>query len=349
MVLTNRRFPARAVDRYAGTSLASASYRLDTGPSWLALLLAASPGPLALFRRAVLMEHASRIASAFDVIVSVDNEMDVGRRSLQYVHFPWGFWPRPDVDIRWYHLAVLVRGYYALVHRIHKFDRARVAANTTVVNSDWTGRMFARCYDGAPSITIPPPAPARFPDVPWANRADRFVAVGRIAPEKELDKLVTIVEGVRALGHDVGLLLIGTRERRGAAGRYADRILRLARSRSSWMEVRISVPRDELARLMAGSRWGLHGMLDEHFGIAVAEMVRAGCVPFVPDGGGQVEIVGRRPELRYASAGDAVRKIDAVLRNVRLVEELRAELAARAPLYAAEAFVTSFREAVAGL
>ena len=295
------------------------------------------------------MEHASRIASGFDAIVSVDNEMDVGRHSLQYVHFPWGFWPRPDVDLRWYHFGPLVRAYYVLIHRIHRFDRARVAANATVVNSDWTGGMFARCYDGAPSVTIPPPAPARFPEVAWAERADRFVAIGRIAPEKELEKLVAIVEGVRALGHDVGLLLIGTRERRGAAGRYADRILRLAEGRSAWMDVRISVPRDELARLLAGSRWGLHGMVDEHFGIAVAEMVRAGCVPFVPDGGGQVEIVGRRPELRYASAGDAVRKVDAVLRDPRLVEDLRAELAARAPLYTPEAFVNRFREAVARL
>ena len=293
------------------------------------------------------MEHAARVAPGFDVVVSVDNEVDVGRRALQYVHFPWGFWPRPEADLRWYHLAPIVRAYYRLSHEIHPFDRARVASNLTVVNSDWTGRKYGEAYGGAPAVTIPPPAPARFPSVPWEERADRFIAVGRIAPEKEIEKIVGIVEGVRALGHDVRFLLVGTRERGGKVGRYADRILEIARRRSAWMEVRLSVPREELAGLLAGSRWGLHGMTEEHFGIAVAEMVRAGCVPFVPDGGGQVEIIGRRTELCYGSTEDAVRKIDAVRRDAGLADSLRTDLAARASLYTAEAFVKAFREAVA--
>jgi glycosyltransferase involved in cell wall biosynthesis len=346
-VVTSHPFSAERVDRFAGTSLVRATYRVRLGPVWLRFLLDISPAPLALLRRGVLMREMARLAPAFDVVLSIDNEIDVGRRAVQYVHFPWLFWPRPEEDMRWYHLAPLLCGYYRLVNRLHPVDRARVAANLTLVNSDWTGRKFRETYGEGSIVTVPPPAPARFPEVPWEARASRFVVLGRIAPEKELEKIVGIVEGVRALGHDVQLLLVGTRERRGSARRYADRILALARRRTSWMEIRLDVTREELARLVASSRWGLHGMAEEHFGIAVAEMVSAGCVPFVPDEGGPVEIVGALPELRYRSASDAIAKIDLVLRDTDLCARLRRSLAERASLFSPERFMNAIREAVA--
>ena len=48
---------------------------------------------------------------------------------------------------------------------------------------------------------------------------------------------------------------------------------------------------------MASHRYGIHGMREEHFGMAPAEMVRAGVIVWVPRGGGQMEIVGREPAL----------------------------------------------------
>ena len=39
----------------------------------------------------------------------------------------------------------------------------------------------------------------------------------------------------------------------------------------------------------------LHGMREEHFGMAPAEMARAGVIVWVPNGGGQMEIVGDEP------------------------------------------------------
>ena len=60
---------------------------------------------------------------------------------------------------------------------------------------------------------------------------------------------------------------------------------------------------------MATHRYGIHGMREEHFGMAPAEMARAGCIVWVPRGGGQMEIVGREPVLMYDSEDDAVEKI----------------------------------------
>ena len=81
--------------------------------------------------------------------------------------------------------------------------------------------------------------------------------------------------------------------------------------------------------------------------MAVAEMVLAGCVPFVPDAGGPVEIVGNLPELRYRSVEDAVARIDRVRRDDDLLGRLRTALADRRPSLGADRFMREIREAVA--
>jgi glycosyltransferase involved in cell wall biosynthesis len=307
------------------------------------------PTPLALLHRFVAMRTARRLAaSAFDVVLSLDNEVDVGRDAVQYVHFPWGYWPRPRVDLRWYHAGSLLSAYYTLARRVSPVRSERIAANLTLVNSDWTGRRFHETY-GGPTRTVHPPAPGSFPPTPWNERADRFVVLGRVSPEKNIDKIVAIVEGVRSLGHPVGLLLVGILEKRGAGRRYGRRILALARERRTWMDVRLGVDRAELETLVASSRWGIHGMTEEHYGMAVAEMVRAGCVPFVPDGGGAVEIVGDRPELRYRSVDDAVAKIDRVRRDAGLLGRLRSSLEARKADLGADRFMREMRDAIASM
>ncbi|MBI3924057.1 MAG: glycosyltransferase [Armatimonadetes bacterium] len=79
-------------------------------------------------------------------------------------------------------------------------------------------------------------------------------------------------------------------------------------------------------------------MLEEHFGMAVAEMVRAGCIVFVPRGGGVPEIVGHREELLYTDAPEAVQRIARVMGDQRLQRELRRYLEARGPLFSPERF-----------
>jgi len=283
------------------------------------------------------------------VLLGIFNETDFGRRGIQYVHYPTYLRPRPKVDLRWYHGgATTLNLYYAFADRVADFSLDRLKANVTLVNSDWTGRKFRETYGGA-TRTIHPPAAGTFPDVPWENRLDRFVVLGRISPEKEIEKLVKIVEGVRALGHPVRLLLVGILEKRGAGRRYGSRILALARDRRAWMEVRLGVDRAELETLVASSRWGLHGMEEEHYGMAVAEMVLAGCVPFVPNGGGPVEIVGDVAELRYASVQDAVAKIDAVRRDPQRLGRVRGALDAQKAHLGADRFMREMRDAIASM
>ncbi len=109
--------------------------------------------------------------------------------------------------------------------------------------------------------------------------------------------------------------------------------------------MRRNIGRDELTRLMTRQRYGIHGMVGEHFGIGVAEMVRAGCVVFAPDSGGPAEIVGDE-RLLYASEREAVEKIERVLTDPDLQAELGATAAARDDEFGTKRFAAEVRRVV---
>ena len=87
-------------------------------------------------------------------------------------------------------------------------------------------------------------------------------------------------------------------------------------------------------------------MFDEPFGMAVAELVTGGCVTFVHNSGGQVEIVGNDERLIYSSPENAVNKILRALRDPDYQASLRSYVASRRNLFTAERFVNRIREVV---
>src|SRR5205823_9648926 len=178
--------------------------------------------------------------------------------------------------------------------------------------------------------------------VPWDARENGFVALGRISPEKRLEEVVEILRRVRARGEAVPLHLVGTDD----DARYMARIRRLVDANRAWITRHENLARPELAALLARQRFGIHAMTGEHFGIAVAEMMRAGCIVFVPRAGGPIEIVGDDDRLLFSSLDEAVEQIVATLRDPARQNALRAHLAARAERFSAAHFVTRMREIV---
>ena len=83
----------------------------------------------------------------------------------------------------------------------------------------------------------------------------------------------------------------------------------------------------------------------EAFGISVAEMVKAGCLVFVPGEGGQAEIVSHE-SLMYSGVEDAVEKINTVLRKPQLQAELRDHLEKQGAKFSTNAFMDGLRAAV---
>src|SRR5690606_15433656 len=97
--------------------------------------------------------------------------------------------------------------------------------------------------------------------------------------------------------------------------------------------------RAELLEQIGRSRYGLHMMIDEHFGIAVAEMLCLGCIPFVHGSGGPLEMLGDLP-LHFQGDEQAVARILDSLAQPAGHEELRRQLAMRASLFGTETFMT---------
>ena len=307
---------------------------------WLRRIVDAPPLPLAMLRTAVMINSVRRRAAEYDLAITANNEADFGSVGVQYVHYPWNMFPRPAVDLRWYHFEFLLAPYYRLCVALSGFSADSMRRNITLVNSDWTGRQAWTRYRIA-SRTVYPPVTMVASSLGWEARSPEFVAIGRIAPEKEMERVIDIMTGVRAQFPAVRLHVVGTTDHT----RYYGRIPRRIRA-GDWIQLHEDLPRAELDALIGRVRYGIHGMREEHFGMAPAEMVRAGCIVWVPDGGGQVEIVGDA-RLTYGSIEEGVAKITRTLGDADEQARLRAHLATRASLFSTERFMQQVRAAVA--
>jgi glycosyltransferase involved in cell wall biosynthesis len=334
------------INRFFGTSLLPDRFRSLVVPASWQTLPNHLPVPVALLKSSVIMRYTRKIADGYDVIMGIHNETDYGRRGIQYVHYPTYLRPRPDADLRWYHRSKsLLQAYYSVADRVAGFSLERMKANLTLANSDWTAGQIQR-FLGITSRTLYPPVADPAPSLPWSQRVRGFLSVGRISPEKEYERSMRILARVRRTHPDITFTIVGTTDRHGR--RYYNHLQRLAEVLGPWVQFRHDLSRDEVRALMAGHRYGIHGMREEHFGMAPAELVRAGVIVWVPNGGGQVEIVGGENRLRYSSEDEAVESITNALSDAVEEERLRVALAERAGRFAVSRFVAETRDIVEG-
>lgn len=321
-VLTWTPFDPVSVDRFFGTTLAGRRIDHHTVTGWLRRSLEAAPIPLHLLRNALLLRSARRRAAGADLTVSASNESPLGGTGVDYVHYPTRARPRPEADMRWYHRAGPLAVYYALSDRIAGFDAADVRRQVLVCNSRWTAERLRQLY-GVEARTVYPPVAGPFIARAWAERDDVVLSIGRFVPEKRFETVIDIVEALRRRGHAHTLTIVGGSGLPSYERRIRDRV-----AQRPWITVWDGLDRTALLDLMSRCRYGLHGMIDEHFGMAPAELVEAGCLTFVHRSGGQTEIV-ESDDLTYADVDDAVARIERALLDDAHRQRLCAHLAAR--------------------
>jgi glycosyltransferase involved in cell wall biosynthesis len=189
-----------------------------------------------------------------------------------------------------------------------------------------------------------PPVWTEFPNVPWEEKEQAFVMIGRIAAEKQVERTIKILEAVRQRGHCIRLHLCG----QIGNDLYGRGLARLCQERADWIVPEGLVSGTRKAQILANCRFGIQTRSAEPFGISVAEMVKADSIVFAPNDGGQTEILDN-PFLLFTGVDDAADKISVVLSSPEKQDALRAHLAPRSQMFGPGKFMEASAAVIASL
>jgi glycosyltransferase involved in cell wall biosynthesis len=335
------------LNRFYGTSVKDNEITVWQAP--IPSFLRRMNGAAAL-RGALYQRFCRKLAKDFDVLISTYNLCDFGVPAIHCLaDFSWDdeirtrldpIPPGPGKVI--YRDTVLRKCYLRLARALSAPSGRNLFAGKDLIlaNSRWTANIIRQKY-GVEADMLYPPVAAAFPCEPFKEKEMGFVSIGRISQEKRIERIIEILTKVRRRGHRIHLHVIGQID--GTA--YGRMVRKLCYNYPDWIKVEGSCHGEKKQRLLSRHRFGIHGRKGEPFGIAVAEMVKAGCIVFVPNEGGQAEIVNNQ-SLLYESVEDAVNKIDAVLRQSNLQDDFLDHLEEQGEKFSTSKFMNGMRTAV---
>jgi glycosyltransferase involved in cell wall biosynthesis len=302
----------------------------------------------AAIRGALFLRGMRRIAREYNVLISAYNLCDHSSPAIHLLDLSWDEELRTEFSVApsgiegVFHRVRSVRAFYLSLARTISPPTGRnlfAGDDILLAYSAWIASAIERKHHVKCGV-LHPPVPCAIGEIPFSNRRNDFVCVGRISEEKRLERVIEILAAVRARGHEVRLRLIG------GFGKniYARSIQALVRS-IPWVILDGSLSQQRKIEVLTASRYGIHGAEGEGFGIGVAEMIKAGCVTFAPAEGGPAEIL-EHAELLYRDDDDAVKKIIAVLDDAELQQKLLAHLRAQGEKFSPENYMHGLRAAV---
>ena len=290
------------------------------------------------------------LAGSFDLCLSAYNPISFGRPAIQLIG-DFSFCEQMRVRLHAHgamplrHRPNLLRGLYLNLGEWIGVDKPplREWDDLILANSAWAARQLRDHFGIAGPGVLHPPVP--LPPAPAVAERDPFgfVCLGRVVPEKEVERIIHLLARLRAEGFPVNLTIAGD----VGDSDYARGIADLAGSQGGWITTPGFLHLEEKRRVLSTHTFAIHACRIEAFGIAVAEMAAMGCIPFVPASGGAGEIIPF-PELQFGTDEEAVAKIAALLRDPARVRELAALMPEQATRFAPERFVERLREQVSG-
>jgi glycosyltransferase involved in cell wall biosynthesis len=305
-------------------------------------LLNEAIGPrLGLLKYALLNRAIQESLHAFDLVIGTFNELGTDGSPILYFHHPVYSQPKVALDARDQSGSRDV--YTEICRYIAGASTERIRNSMALANSDWMADLVEKEYNIQPKTVYPPVDTEEFDPVPRDEQENGFVSIGRFAPDKNILRNIEIVTRLHQRGHDVHLHLIGPPH----MSDYQQQIEARA-EKHDFIYIENEVSRKELVQFVNTHRYGLHGKNNEHFGMVVAEMVAGEALPFVPNSGGQREIVNNQSALLYDSVSDAVENIDTVLSNPEFERTLRTNLPSITEQFGRDRFRTEIQTVVEG-
>jgi len=296
-----------------GTSLSSQQIRVKSIlPAFsqpLASFLIANNPHIRQFSIHSTLGFLKKNSHHYDLMISGFNAADLGVPGIQYVHW----------------INVLEGGRLAPIYsNISQFSRENLRKNISVANSSEVAESVRKNYNIDAEVIYPPVVIApQSKDITVKENA--FVCSGRLVESKQPHKAIKILQKVREKGHDIKLYITG-----GGGGSaessYENLVKKMVKENADWVTLYENLSYSDYAKILYKCKYGIH-LKQEPFGISVAEMVRAGAIPFVKSQGGQTEIVGRQnTELFFANEEQAPETIVAVLESSELQQKLVSSL-----------------------
>ena len=295
-----------------------------------------------------LSRYSKSVSLNFDLMFSAYGFMDFRKRGIQYILDPnfneqllKMLNPSPRKWKSWFYKDTFIRKFYLrLGDRLRGFSFENTKNNITLVDSDWTG-AFVHDIFGLETITVYPPVLAKYPYVPWEEREDGFICMGRIVPEKQIERSIEIIRNLRSVFPKIHLHIFGKIGDRA----YGNYLKALISENKGWLFLEGDVGWEQKTELLSKHKYGIHGKENEPFGIVIAEMASAGCLVWVPNSGGQVEIVSHQL-LTYANVAEAVMKISSVIQDLDLQEKIKDHLEKQSKLFSVEKYQSDIRRVV---
>lgn len=288
------------------------------------------------FRTYYFMWKVRQDAKNYDVMFSSFNEMDFGKPGFQYIHYPM--------------IASIQKGgvgnflkyiYRSCMPTLFGYSKERMLKNTSFTCSEWTRADIHTIYGFDAKVVYPPVLPVPVPGA-VTKRKNGLVFVGRISPEKRIEDIIGIGDIVRAQGYPFELHIIGPAYRK----EYADYIFGLAKERADWVHIEGLADRKRLGEFLSAYTYGINCTKDEQFGISLVEMIYAGCLPFVYNGGGQLEVINNNENLYFSSLEEAAQKISHVHKNEALKVQLLKDLHSHAQKFSTSAYMQNIQNLV---
>jgi glycosyltransferase involved in cell wall biosynthesis len=301
----------------------------------------------AALRGACCQRFARQIAGEYDLRISAYNPLDWGLPAIHLIaDFSWAFEIRKALEAPSpgyiYCDSILRRIYLGIARRYEEpSGRDPVRDDVVVANSKWSADLIRRHFAVDCPAVVYPPVWGEFPTVPWEQKENAFVMIGRIAPEKRIEQAIAILNAVRQRGHAIRLHLCG----HIGDDPYSRQIADLCEANRDWIirEGRVSGQRK--SEILSQCRFGIQPREAEPFGISVAEMAKAGSIVFATAQGGQTEIL-QHPDLLFSNHDEAVQKISVVLENKELQASLRGHLIDNSRRFTSRAFARGIQSIV---
>lgn len=251
-------------------------------------------------------------AKNYDLLINSNNALlftPSKTSSISYIHFP----REARISSKYLDLAfpdgklvsesnLGIRAYRAMLNLLRKIPQKKIDS-IIITNSVFSKRMLLEVYpEFTPdkmSVIYPPIAIT----APESNKKNDNVVItlGRFSADKRQLEQIQIAEKFPDLRFEI-IGFVGDRK----SEVYFNKCRNYQEKKViTNVEFHPNLPPQKVKEKLQTSRFFMHNLRNEPFGISTVEAIAAGCIPIVHDSGGQREIVPFA-ELRYENKEHAV-------------------------------------------